>query len=224
MKVLVACEESQRVCMSFRERGHEAYSCDIQECSGGHPEWHICGDALGLVNGRCGFFTEDGTYHSVDGKWDLLIAHPPCTYLSVAGSRHVSLKCTTAEKVIDRLWKVAESAVFFMQFALADCDRICVENPLGYMSRLWRLEMHGVKPYRIFIYLLVTSDIDNAVQRVECLKKFRGITIYAQAERNERLGIVPNKLQLEFAQRYIYSGKFRKETWSEYCKRLKIRK
>lgn len=86
------------------------------------------------------------------------------------------------------------------------------------------LEMHGVKPYRIFIYLLVTSDIDNAVQRVECLKKFKGITIYAQAERNERLGIVPNKLQLEFAQRYIYSGKFRKETWSEYCKRLKIRR
>lgn len=62
MKVLIACEESQRVCMAFRERGHEAYSCDIQECSGGHPEWHICGDALGLVNGRCGFFTKDGTY------------------------------------------------------------------------------------------------------------------------------------------------------------------
>ena len=85
------------------------------------------------------------------------------------------------------------------------------------------LENHGIKPYRVFIYLLVTANIDNAVQRVECLKKFKGITIYAQAERNERLGIVPNRLQLEFAQRYVYSGKFRKETWSEYCKRLNIR-
>ena len=85
------------------------------------------------------------------------------------------------------------------------------------------LENNGVKPYRTFIYLLVTSDMDNAVERVECLKKFRGITIYAQAERNERLGIIPNKLQLEFAQRYIYSGRFRKETWSEYCKRLNIK-
>ncbi|MDE7098547.1 MAG: hypothetical protein K2O60_05325, partial [Ruminococcus sp.] len=81
---------------------------------------------------------------------------------------------------------------------------------------------HGVKPYRIFIYLLVTADIENAVERVEHLKKLGSVTIYAQAERNERLRIIPNKLQLEFAQRYIYSGKFRKETWKEYCKRLGI--
>lgn len=73
MKVLIACEESQRVCTAFRERGHEAYSCDIQECSGGHPEWHICGNALGLINGHCGFFTEDGTYHSVDGSGTCLL-------------------------------------------------------------------------------------------------------------------------------------------------------
>ena len=75
MKVLIACEESQRVCIAFRERGHEAYSCDIQECSGGHPEWHIQGDVLPIINGNCEFETADGQKHRIDGKWDLLIAH-----------------------------------------------------------------------------------------------------------------------------------------------------
>lgn len=147
MKVLVACEESQRVCTAFRELSHEAYSCDIQECSGGHPEWHILGDVIPLINGNCEFVTMDGTAHKIDGKWDLLIAHPPCTYLSAVTTRHLSLKCTSAEKVVDRMWKLAESAVFFMQLALADCDRICVENPMGFMSKLWRKPDQTVHPY-----------------------------------------------------------------------------
>lgn len=166
MKVLVTCEESQRVCTAFRKRGHEAYSCDIQECSGGHPEWHIQGDALRLINGRCSFFTADGAYHSVDGKWDLLIAHPPCTYLSAATTRHLSLKCNTPEKVIDRMWKVAESAVFFMQFALADCDRICVENPLGYMSRLYRKPNQIIHPY---FFAGSKNDTENYQLKRTCL-------------------------------------------------------
>ncbi len=87
MKVLVACEESQAVCKAFRERGHEAYSCDIVECSGGHPEWHIMQDVIPLLNGNCEFETVDGTKHKIEGKWDLIIAHPPCTYLSNAGAR-----------------------------------------------------------------------------------------------------------------------------------------
>ena len=86
MKVLVACEESQRVCTAFREKGHEAYSCDLQPCSGGHPEWHIMQDAIPLLDGRCNFKTMDGIEHSINGKWDLIIAHPPCTYLSNAGA------------------------------------------------------------------------------------------------------------------------------------------
>ncbi len=86
------------------------------------------------------------------------------------------------------------------------------------------LVKHGVKPYRIFIYLLVTADIQNAVERVERLKKLGSITIYAQAERNERLGIIPNKTQLEFAQRYIYSGIYRRETWADYCRRINYQK
>lgn len=80
------------------------------------------------------------------------------------------------------------------------------------------LEKYGVKPYRLFIYLLVTEDLENAECRVEQLKKLKGITVYAQAERNERLGIKPNKLQLEFAQRYVYSGSYRKKSWSEYAR------
>ena len=85
MRVLVACEESQEVCKAFRAKGHEAYSCDIIPCSGGHPEWHIQGDCLPLLNGNCTFQTADT--HPQVGKWDLIIAHPPCTYISNAGVR-----------------------------------------------------------------------------------------------------------------------------------------
>ena len=94
MKVLVACEESQAVCKAFRERGHEAYSCDIIECSGGHPEWHIKGDVLPLLNGYKAFYTTDGKYHDdvlVD-TWDMIIAFPPCTHLAVSGCNPLSHK------------------------------------------------------------------------------------------------------------------------------------
>lgn len=97
MKVLVACEESQRVCTAFRTLGHEAYSCDIEECSGGRPEWHIKSDVSNLINPSpqyipgdewygFKFRTMDGILHCISGKWDLIIAHPPCTYLSNAGA------------------------------------------------------------------------------------------------------------------------------------------
>ena len=86
MKVLVACEESQIVCVEFRKKGHEAYSCDIIECSGGHPEWHIMQDVIPLLNGDCSFKTMDGANHVIHGKWDMIIAFPPCTYLTNAGA------------------------------------------------------------------------------------------------------------------------------------------
>ena len=92
MKILVACEESQTVCKAFRKRGHEAYSCDIIECSGGHPEWHIMQDVLPLLNGNCGFRTTNGTEHIIEGKWDMIIAFPPCTHLCVSGARHFEKK------------------------------------------------------------------------------------------------------------------------------------
>lgn len=138
MKVLVACEESQTVCKAFRELGHEAYSADIQECSGGHPEWHIHGDVIPLINGKCKFKTMDGNMHEIDGQWDLLIAHPPCTYLSNCCTRGFSLRVTPAEKVVKRWENRAIAVAFFMQFMGADCDKIAVENPIGFMTKAYR--------------------------------------------------------------------------------------
>lgn len=127
MNVLIACEESQEVCKAFRAKGDMAFSCDLQECSGGHPEWHIQGDVLSLLNGDCAFKTADGIMHWLYGRWDLIIAHPPCTYLSNVATRHFSLRVTPAEQVVDRWKQRAEAAVFFMQFMSAPCDRIAVE-------------------------------------------------------------------------------------------------
>lgn len=134
MRVLVACEESQAVCKAFREKGHEAYSCDVQECSGGRPEWHIKGDVLPLINGNCEFTTVDGIKHVIVGKWDLLIAHPPCTYLSNAGARFLYPKGVLNES---RLKLGLEAKDFFMKFLNADCEKICVENSTP--SRVYEL-------------------------------------------------------------------------------------
>ena len=92
MNVLIACEESQRICVEFRALGHTAFSCDIQECSGGHPEWHILGDAVPILDGSCEFATQDGQSHRQDGEWDLIIAHPPCTYLTISGNRYFDIE------------------------------------------------------------------------------------------------------------------------------------
>ena len=137
MRVLVACEESQAVCKEFRRLGHEAYSCDIIECSGGHPEWHIRWDALALINGNCSFMTCDGELHSIDGKWDMIIAHPPCTYLSNAGARFLYPKGILNE---ERLAKGLEAKEFFMSFINADCDKIAIENPIP-------SKVYGLPPY-----------------------------------------------------------------------------
>lgn len=127
MKVLIACEESQAVTIELRERGHEAYSCDIKPCSGGHPEWHIMGDALALINGNCSFTTCDGVTHSIDGRWDMIIAHPPCTYMSKAGARWMYPRAGEIDQ--NRLALAMEAKEFFFRFINADCDRIAVENP-----------------------------------------------------------------------------------------------
>lgn len=144
MKVLVACEESQTVCKAFREKGHEAYSCDIQEPSGGHPEWHILGDALAAVAGGV-IITMDGKEHEV-GKWDLLIAHPPCTYLTVAGNRWFNaVKC--GDKARKRIAAREDAAAFFMAFVNAPIEKIAVENPVGYMSTHYRKPDCIIQPF-----------------------------------------------------------------------------
>ena len=144
MKVLVACEESQRVCAAFRALGHEAYSCDIQECSGGRPEWHIMQDVIPLINGKCAFTTCDGKSHTIDRRWDILIAHPPCTYLSNAGARHLWKNHVLNR---ERYEKGLTGKAFFMEFLNADCERICVENPVP--SKVYELPRYTqtIQPY-----------------------------------------------------------------------------
>lgn len=147
MKVLVACEESQRVCIEFRKLGHEAYSCDIEPCSGGHPEWGIQEDVLPLLDGCCEFTTIDGIEHTIESKWDMIIAFPPCTYLTSAGTRHYSLKCNSPEKVELRIRERKRAVDFFMKFANADCKKIAIENPTGYMNTHYRKPDQIIHPY-----------------------------------------------------------------------------
>jgi len=123
MRVLVACEESQAVCIEFRKRGHEAYSCDTQECSGGHPEWHIHGDVL----------------EQLKQKWDMLIGFPPCTYLTYAGTRHWDN--------LGRLQLRLDALNFFSKLWLADIDKICLENPKGCASPVIAKYSQVIQPY-----------------------------------------------------------------------------
>lgn len=144
-KLLVCCEESQRVCTAFRERGWEAYSCDIEPCSGGHPEWHIQQDVLPLINGDCEFDTVDGKHHVIEGEWDLLICHPPCTYLTLAGNKW--FKPEFRDRFPDRIEQRQEAIEFFMKFANAKCKHIAIENPVGVMSSQWRKPNQYIEPY-----------------------------------------------------------------------------
>lgn len=123
MKILVACEESQAVTIELRRLGHEAFSCDILECSGGHPEWHLQEDVTPLLKQR----------------WDMIIAFPPCTHLAVSGAAWFEQKRKDGRQ--------QEAIDFFMMFANADCERIAIENPVGIMSRIYKKPSQIVQPY-----------------------------------------------------------------------------
>jgi hypothetical protein len=123
MRILIACEESQAVCKAFRLKGHEAFSCDILPCSGGHPEWHIQGDVL----------------LELEKEWDMVIAFPPCTHLAVSGAAWFAKKRADGRQ--------QQGINFFMQFANAKCDKIAIENPVGIMSSVWRKPDCIIQPY-----------------------------------------------------------------------------
>lgn len=148
MWILVACEESQAVTKELRRLGHVAYSCDILECSGGHPEWHIKDDALRLINGWCYFETADGAHHEhmAFRKWDMIIAFPPCTYLSNAGACRLYPKKGVLNQ--ERYQKGLEAKEFFMKFLNADCPRIAVENPVS--SSVFQMPKHSqeIQPFQ----------------------------------------------------------------------------
>lgn len=181
MRVLVACEESQAVCKAFRELGHEAYSCDIQECSGGHPEWHIQQDVLQILNpgiqleglsheyfGIKPFETMDGVKHFIHGKWDMIIAHPPCTFLTVAGACNIP-------KHPERIQQGFEAAEFFKKFLEADCERIAVENPppmkrfclpkYTQLVRPWMFGHRNNKPICLWLKCLPELEPTNIVEK-----------------------------------------------------------
>lgn len=129
-RVLVACEESQAVTIELRKLGHEAYSCDLEPCSGGHPEWHLQQDVARLL----------------EQDWDMIIAFPPCTYLTVTGNRWFNIE-RYGDKAIQRHKDREDAVNFFMMFANANCDRIAIENPIGHISSTWRKPDQIIHPY-----------------------------------------------------------------------------
>ena len=132
MNVLIACEESQTVCKAFREKGHNAFSCDLQECSGGRPEWHVHGDCLKILNGNCKITLQDNHTEEIIGKWDLIIAHPECTHLANSGARHFEKKRADGRQ---------RSAIeFFCKYLTVNFDRVAIENPVGIIMRLLAIE------------------------------------------------------------------------------------
>lgn len=147
MNVLIACEESQAVTIEGRKLGHNVFSCDIIPCSGGHPEWHIQQDVIPLLNGNCTFKTMDGVEHQIDGKWDMIIAHPPCTYLTVAANKLYNVE-KYGEKAIKRLEDRERAIEFFMAFVDADCERKAIENPIGVISTRYRKPDQIIQPYQ----------------------------------------------------------------------------
>ena len=145
MRILVACEESQAVTKELRRLGHEAYSCDIIDQSGGHPEGHIKQDVIPLLDGNCSFRTTEGGQHRVNGKWDMIIAHPPCTRLCNSGQRW--LYWGPDEYREKKRKEQVEAIEFFMKFVNADCDKIAIENPSGIMSTKYRKPDCTYNPY-----------------------------------------------------------------------------
>lgn len=127
LNVLIACEESQAECEAWRELGHRAFSCDVQPCRKGmYPEWHIWGDVRPFLHGRSHFQTMDGKLHNL-AKWDLVIAHPPCTYLCKVSSPHM---VKNGILQTDRYQKMLEARAFFFECLSAQADYVAVENPL----------------------------------------------------------------------------------------------
>lgn len=199
MNVLVACEESQRVTIEFRKIGHQAYSCDLLDCSGNHPEWHIKKDVTVLLNGNCIFHTVDGIEHEISGKWDMIIAFPPCTYLTVTGNRWFDYE-KYGNKAIQRMLDRNDAIKFFMAIANADCDKIAIENPVGIMSTKWRKPDQIIQPF----------EFGDAYEKRTCLW-LKGLQNLVPTE----IVTVPDRVQFKsgksMAKWYVEAAKLPKE-------------
>lgn len=154
--ILIACEESQRVCTEFRKLGFNAYSCDILPCSGGHPEWHFKQDVLQVIKNRGGIL-ETGKEYFIEGEWDLMVAHPPCTFLAVSGAKwfyHPDDKDLPIGQrrphpnFPNRAKEREEAAKFFLKLAKANIKHIAIENPVGIMNTRFRKPNQIVQPWQ----------------------------------------------------------------------------
>ena len=146
LNILVACEESQAIAIEFRKRGFNAFSCDLQVCSGGHPEFHICEDVIKVLNSGM-FHTLDRKWHYVK-KWDLVIAHPPCTYLTITGNRWFNVDKYGSMYVTLRSIQRQDAIKFFFEFVNCNCDHIAIENPIGIMSSVYRKPDQIISPWQ----------------------------------------------------------------------------
>lgn len=145
MIVLVACEESQTVTKELRRLGHEAYSCGLEPCSGGHPEWHIKENVLPLLNGICKFKTSDGVQHEIDRCWDMILAFPPCTKTTNAGARHL---WAGGKLNIQRYYEGLCGKALFLAILAADCEKIVVENPTPSSIFEYPAASQAIQPYQ----------------------------------------------------------------------------
>lgn len=165
MKVLVACEESQRVCIEFRKKGHEAYSCDIEPCTGGHPEWHIEGDVIPLLDGVCDFKTSDNEQHSIEDRWDMIIAFPPCTHLAVSGAAWFEKKRNDGRQ--------REGIDLFGKILKADCERIAVENPVnivgGNYLKQWFPDLQEKYDFKKCTQIIQPFEYGHNAKKATCL-------------------------------------------------------
>ena len=232
LKVLIACEESQRVCIEFRKLGHEAYSVDIQEPSGGHPEWHILGDVLKVLKpfGQLGlitFKTMDNTMHVVK-KWDIIIAHPPCTYLTVSGNRWFNVE-RYGDTAIRRYHDREQAAEFFMKFVNADCEHIAIENPIGYMNTHYREADEIIQPYEFghpvrkatCLWLknlptLTPTDIVKPETAQSGGKSYSGPALYARDENGKILAWNDPRTARERSKTYPGIAQAMAQQWSAY--------
>ena len=155
LNILVACEESQAVCKAFRKLGHNAYSCDLLDCSGEHPEWHFNHDVTKVLD-QSDLTLQNGEKAKIKGDWDIMIGHPPCTYLAVSGARwyyHPDDAGLPVEqrrphpRFPNRAQDREDGAAFFMLLANTNVKRIAIENPIGIMSKRWRKPDQSIQPY-----------------------------------------------------------------------------
>ena len=155
LNVLIACEESQRVCAEFRKLGHNAYSCDLLKCSGGHPEWHFNQDVLEVIKNKGGKL-ENGEELFIEGDWDIMIAHPPCTFLAVSGAKwyyhpedkNLPLDQRRPHPSFPNRAKDREDAIkFFLALANSEIKHIAIENPVGIMNTIYRKPNQIVQPF-----------------------------------------------------------------------------